>query len=440
MFEDGVFPRDIALAIILLGFAGLALRRPWLGLLGLAVLSYMHPQGYAPGFMKSFPAYASLFFVVVASSALALARGRLAYQSPRLLLRDWRIYALPGLWLWFALTSHFSIAHWEAWDKFHQVARILPPLALTLLLIDDRRKLHALIVTVALSIMLIAIKGGYWAVITGFQDRVYGPAGSQYGDNNEFAVAVCMAIPLLMIWLQETRERAARVFIMMGVAMCYFAVASSWSRGGMLALSVVSLVLVMQSRRKLLLTPTLLLLAGALFIQLPESWFGRMQTLGEVTAEESAASRLALWRSGIEFTLKHPIFGGGFNLWPALNLEQGGMDWHSVYVKMAAEHGIVGLAIWAALLFGSVLHLARQAWGRIPGQPRWVAQYSAMLLTSLLAYLVGGATLGISYWEFPYLIVVFSMVLRLLGEQARQAAQESSGFFTRPDIAPRNQG
>jgi hypothetical protein len=63
-----------------------------------------------------------------------------------------------------------------------------------------------------------------------------------------------------------------------------------------------------------------------------------------------------------------------------------------------------------------------------------------MLLTSLLAYLVGGATLGISYWEFPYLIVVFSMVLRLLGEQARQAAQESSGFFTRPDIAPRNQG
>lgn len=427
MFVDGVFPRDIALAIILLAFAGLAWVRPWLGVLGLAVLGFQHPQGYAPGFMQHFPAYAALFIATVAAAAYAFARRRLSYLPPRLLLSDWRVYALPGLWLWFAVTSHFSLAPWDAWEKFFQVARILPPLGLTLLLIDDRRKLHALIVTIALAIMLVAVKGGYWAVMAGFHDRVYGPPGSQYGDNNEFAVAVCMALPLLLIWLRATRDRLVRAVILAGMVMCVSAALSSWSRGGMLALAAVSGVLLLHSRRKWLLIPLLLILGGALFIQLPESWFGRMQSLGSIAGDESAQSRLAVWRIGLEIALRHPITGTGFNAWPTLTLSSGSLDWHSIYVKMAAEHGFVGLAWWSSLLLGSLTHLALAAWRPAPGQPAWVAEYSAMLLAALLAYMIGGATLGITYWELPYLLIVLAIQLRLL---ARREMATASGDDT----------
>jgi len=414
MFEDGIFLRDIALAIILLGFAGLALMRPWLGVLGLAVLSFLHPQAYAPGFMKHFPAYASLFAVVVAGSVLAFARGRLSTLPPRLLLRDWRVFALPGLWLWFAVTSHYALVPPDAWARYQEILRILPPLALALLLIDERRKLHALIVTVALSIMLIAFKGGYWAVMTGFQDRVYGPPGTQFGDNNHFAVAVCMTIPLLGLWLRETHGHMARALILLGIALCYGAALSSWSRGGMLALAAVTLLLVLQTRRKWLWIPALLVLASALFTLLPESWFGRMQTLGSYASDQSAQSRLTAWRIGFDLAMHRPITGGGFNAWPVLTLDQGDMDWHSVYVKMAAEHGFVGLAWWATLLLGSMLHLARAAWRPAPGYPEWASDYSAMLLASLLAYMIGGATVGIAYWELPYLLVAMAILIRML--------------------------
>ncbi len=425
MFDNGIHLRDITLVIMLFGFAWLAWLRPWLGLLGLAVLGFLHPQGYAPGFMKTFPVYASLFSVVVASTAYATLRGRLRFLSPALWWRDWRVYALPGLWLWFALTSYLAVAPWESWEKFYQVARILPPLFLTLLLIDERSKFHALTVVVAFSIMLVAVKGGYWAVMSGFQDRVYGPPGSQYGDNNEFAIAVCMAIPLLFLWLREIQDRRARAFLLVCVALCYGAVLSSWSRGGILALAASTLVLILHSRRKWLLIPVLAALAIALFVQLPDSWFGRMQTLGNYAGDESAQSRLEVWRIGYEFTLKHPLTGGGFNVWPALTLGEGSLDWHSAYVEMASEHGLPGLLLWAALLLGSSAQLALAAWRPAAGQPAWVADYSAMLLAGLLAYLVGAATLGIAYWELPYLFIVLSVLLRAL---ARREAVLSDNF------------
>lgn len=430
ILEDGVFVRDIAIAIILLCFAGMAWVRPWLGVLGLAVLSFLHPQAYAQGFMKHFPVYASLFVSVLAAATAARARGRLSHLPPGVLLRDWRVLALAGLWLWFAVTSYFALVPADAWVKFRQVASILPPLLLALLLIDERAKLHALIVTVALSIMLIAAKGGYWAVMTGFQDRVYGPPGSEYGDNNHFAVAVCMAIPLLAIWLRETRERLVRAFIWLGIALCYGAALSSWSRGGLLALATVTVLVWLRSSRKWLLFPVVLILAVALSSMLPEAWFGRMQTLGAIANDESAQSRLTVWRIGLDLAMYRPMTGGGFSAWPALTLGQGDLDWHSIYIKMLAEHGFVGLAWWAALLIGGMLHLALAAWRPAPGYPAWASSDSAMLLASLLAYMIGGATVGISYWELPYLLTVMAVVLHILAVREMSGAAKPGNIAT----------
>jgi len=47
--------RDLALLLIVLALCGMALARPWLGVLGLAVLGFMQPQGYAVGFMRQVP-------------------------------------------------------------------------------------------------------------------------------------------------------------------------------------------------------------------------------------------------------------------------------------------------------------------------------------------------------------------------------------------------
>lgn len=398
--------RDIALLVILLAFVWLALLRPWLGVLGLAVLGFMHPQGYATGFMQGVPVYLILFAAVCTSLAVHLLRQRQSVRIPW----DWRLGLLLGLWGWFAVSSHFSIAPWEAWDKYREVLKLLPPLALTLLLIDTREKLHYLIATVALSILLVALKGGYWAVMTGFQDRVYGPPGSQYADNNEFAVAVAMAIPLLLLWWQGTRDRALRLVLLAGIVLCYGAALSSWSRGGMLALAVMTLWVILHSRRKYLALPLLLVVGAGFFVQLPEEWFARMQTLSAYQQDPSAQGRLAVWRVGLDFVAEHPLTGGGFNAWPALTLSSAGLrDWHSAYIEMLAEHGYVGLGLWLALLLGTILGLGLLRRRR---PDPWATGAAALLQASLLAYLVGGLTLGIAYWELPYHLVIMAVLLQ----------------------------
>ena len=146
----------------------------------------------------SSPCYKVLFVAVLAG--LAVSR---RWQFPPL---DWRVLGLATLWLYFLFTTYHAKVEWAAWPRFAEITKIFLSLGLTLVLIDTRQKLFFLIVAIATSFALVTLKGGYWAVMTGFADRVYGPPDSQYYDNNLFAVAVVMNIPLLVLWLRETRE------------------------------------------------------------------------------------------------------------------------------------------------------------------------------------------------------------------------------------------
>ncbi len=404
----------------------MALARPWLGVLGLAVLGFMQPQGYAVGFMREAPVYLILFAVTVLSLIYHTWRDKTWSTLPWRRLLAWQVWGLLALWLWFAVTSHFGALPWEAWEKYPRVLKILPPLLLTLLLIDTREKLLYLVATLALCILLPALKGGYWAVMSGFQDRVYGPPGSPWYENNAFAVAVGMAIPLLVLWWRQTRERGVRMALLGGIVLCYGSVLSSWSRGGMLALAAVTLLLVWHSQRKLLAIPLLLLMGAGFFVQLPEQWFGRMETLTAFQADASAQSRLAVWRIGLDAALRDPVTGAGFNAWPVLTLSTGGsLDWHSAYVEMLAEHGFVGLGLWLALFLGALIGLGLLAWRHGRGESAWIGDHAAMLQAALLAYAVGGLTLGIAYWALPYHLLVIAVILA--GLTPREVRRASGG-------------
>lgn len=408
--------RDLAILLILCGMAWLAWWRPWIGVLGLAFLGGMHPQGYASGFMATFPVYMTLFVFV----ALAAARDFWRQRALPPLFFDWRLLLMVLLWGQFVLSTTQALNPWAAWPKMWEVAKLLPPLALTLLLIDSREKLRALNLAMALAIAMVVLKGGYWAVMTGFHDRVYGPPASQYGDNNEFAVATAMVIPLLALWYREVEQRGARVFLAVLIALSFAAALSSWSRGGLLSLTVVALLLVWHSRRKWLALPLLGAFAALMLVSLPEEWFARMTAFGTGQLDASAESRIEVWRLGWSQAQAHPWFGGGFQGWVYLSLPTGApMDWHSAYVEIAAEHGLLGLGIWLSLLFGSMAALTRLVWyGRRWHLP-WLGPHAAMLRASLAAYVVGSAFLGIAYWDLLYLFIVSTILLERFARLSR---------------------
>lgn len=403
--------RDLAILLILCGMAWLAWLKPWIGVLGLAFLGCMHPQGYASGFMASFPVYMTLFIFV----ALAAVRDFWRQRTLPPLFFDWRLFLILLLWAQFIFSTSQAINPWAAWPKLWDVAKLLPSMLIVLMLIDNREKLLALNLTMALAVAVVVIKGGYWAIMTGFQDRVYGPPASQYGDNNEFAVATAMVIPLLVLWYREVRNRPLRLVLAGMIALSFVSALSSWSRGGLLSLGVVTVLLIWHSRRKWLALPVLAIGIGLMFVNLPDAWFARMGALGAGEFDASAQSRLDVWQLGWAHALERPWFGGGFQGWVYLSLPTGGhLDWHSAYVEMAAEHGLVGLGLWLALLGGSVVALTgliRR--GRLYGMV-WLVNHAAMLRASLAAYAVGAAFLGIAYWLTLYLLVISAILLSRL--------------------------
>jgi probable O-glycosylation ligase (exosortase A-associated) len=408
--------RDIALLVMLLALGWGSFRRPWVGLLALVFVGVMHPQGYVSGFMQGFPAYFALLVVVALSAGWQLFRGR-AWPP---LFWDWRLAGLALLWGQFVLTTALGINPWAGWPRLMEVSKILPLILLVLLLIDTREKLSWLLMTITSSLAVVIVKGGYWAFITGFHDRVYGPPGSQYAGNNEFAVATAMAIPLLALWYRETDSKALRWIVAILIALGFASALSSWSRGGLLSISVVALLLVWHSRRKWLAIPLLLMVVGLAVVGLSDDWIARMQTMVAPELEASAATRLELWRLGWDYALQHPWFGGGFGGWIYLTLPVGASRaWHSAYIEIVAEHGFPGLVLWGSLVFGSAVSLsvliARNRRWQLPG----LTDQAAMLRASLAAYMVGAVFLSIAYWELLYLLLACAILMSRFAKAER---------------------
>ncbi|MDD5390607.1 MAG: putative O-glycosylation ligase, exosortase A system-associated [Gallionellaceae bacterium] len=407
--------RDLAIFLILAALAWAAWLWPWVGVLGLAVLAYMNPHSYGVGFMSNFPVYQTLFAVVGLSLGWdAYRRGTLP-KPPW----DWRLLIFLLLWVCFFFTTWHSQFPWSAWIKLSDISKIFLALLPTLLLIDSRRKLFFLIITIAISFGLVTLKGGYWAVMTGFQDRVYGPPGSHFYGNNEFAVAMAMNIPLLALWLREARHGRLRWILMALVGLSYAAVLSSWSRGGLITLGVTSLFLLWSGKRRQLMLP-LLLAGGVLAITtLPAKWFERMGTISTYEQDASATSRLDAWRIGFAYAREHPLTGAGFDGWIAVQPDpEHPIAWHSSYVQIVTEHGLLGLTLWSLLIFGSMLALTRIIWqaGRSRAPP-WAGDYAVMLRASLAAYAAGGLFLGLAYWDIPYHLIILSVLLGHLGRR-----------------------
>ena len=192
-------------------------------LAGLAFVGFLQPHTYAGDLARQFPVYKVLFAATVIGTVFTRDR-----QLPP---RDWRVLVLAALWLLFFLTTAFSWLPVLAWPRFVEVSAVLASTFLVLVLINAREKLLVLIAAIALAFGLVSLKGGFWAVIHGFAERVYGPPGSQYGDNNHFAVAAVMTVPLLLLWFRQSAAPWLKAALALTLVLSVFAALSSWSRG-----------------------------------------------------------------------------------------------------------------------------------------------------------------------------------------------------------------
>jgi O-antigen ligase len=258
-------------------------------------------------------------------------------------------------------------------------------------------------------------------------------SGGFIGDENDLALACATVFPFVYAGMLYSKRRV----ICLLMAILYAAsIVVSWSRGGFLGLLAATLYCVLVGRHKVRNIAIGVLAAFAFYLALPASYKAELETIQE-TDEGTSEGRFFLWRAATNMWLDHPIQGVGAGNGPWLigryqpREVEGTLfdrpmymhrDWsgtvvHSLYFELLSENGLIGVAIFLAVVYLQFtgLHRLRRDVVRdsraSPELRRKVDLYVTGLAGATVAYLVAGAFLSVLY--YPYLWYFSAMAVAL---------------------------
>ena len=401
--------RDIAVTLIVIIGCFYTFKRPYIGVLLWSWLSYMNPHRLTYGFAFNMP-YAQVTAIVLLVSIL------LSKDSKKIPLSG-----ITATWIVFLLfmgvTTIVAFYLDQAIIQYTKVIKIQLITFLTMMLITDLEKLKQLIWVIILSIGYFSVKGGVFTVLTGGGHRVWGPPGSYITDNNGLAIAVLMTIPLMIFLYQTIDKTWIKNGLLFAIIASLFTVVGSQSRGALLAIGAVGFFYWTKSHRKIINGFFIVIIGAVLLMFMPESWYKRMETIQTYEEDSSAMGRLNAWEYA--FNVANDNFLGlGFESWSYQTFAiyaPNPLDVHaahSIYFTVLADHGWIGLILFLMIFYGAWRNLSsiiKQA--KRNQELKEFDLLARMLQVGLIAYFAGGAFLSLSYFDLPWHLVSFSVLL-----------------------------
>jgi probable O-glycosylation ligase (exosortase A-associated) len=404
--------RDLVITAIVAGLLPLTLRHAYVGVLLWTWLSTMNPHRMAYGFAFDMPFAAATAGVTLV--ALFTTRDRLRWPSgPTVTL-------LTLFIAWMCITTQFAFFVEDSTTQLVKVLKIQLMTFVALAVLTERRHLQLFVWINVLSLGFFGVKGGLFTLATGGNYRVWGPPGGFIEGNNELALALVMAIPL-MNYLRLSTENVwikRGLLVMMGLSA--LSAIGTHSRGALLAIAAMAVVLWWRAPGKLALGGFLIAVGLGVAAFMPENWYDRMGTIQEYQEDASAMGRINAWWTMFNLANDRAL-GGGFWIYvpevfrlyaPDPSVPRAA---HSIYFQVLGEHGWIGLGlflgVWISVWYAasSVRRLTKES-----PDGRWAHQLAGMCQVSLVGYAVGGAFLSLSYFDLPYNILVAVIALSRL--------------------------
>lgn len=404
--------RDLLIIAVVLIGALVALRRPWIGVLLWTWISIMNPHRQAWSFAYSAPvaamaAGATLVGLLFTNERCSPFKGT---GVPVVLL------ALLTIWITFSWLFGMDVSgDYGMWDR---VMKIYLMTFVALMLLDHKQKIMAFAWVTTLSIAIMGAKGGLFTIATVGSYRVWGPADSFIYDNNHFALALIMTIPLLHFLQLQLTKASHRHAMSLVMLLCAVAALGSYSRGAILAIGAMTFVLWWRSEKKGLIGMAILLVVLMALPMMPDAWWERMNTIKTYDEDASAMGRINAWLVAWEVA-KENFFGGGMSYQHQLVFSMYGVHEtivraaHSIYFQILGNHGFVGLLIYLMLWITTYRYAGwlRKIGKQIP-EAKWTSDLGSMAQVSLVGYAVGGTFLSMSYFDLPYNIMVMVVLAR----------------------------
>lgn len=403
--------RDILLTLIVFGFIPFIFIRPYVGILVWTWLAYMNPQGMTWGFATEMP-YSKIIGIATIIAFI--------FYKDKILPRSSVLLWLFVFYIvWTTVSTMFAIYPDEAWVQWGDYMKVVLMAFLTLIMTNNKERLHALLAVVVFSIGFMAVKGGIFTIITGGAYRLWGPTMSFIHDNNALGLALVMALPLMWYMLGYFNNKWLKRAMYTIIVLNAFAILGTQSRGAFLAVIAMTIFLVLKSNAKIKTGLVVLMLAPILFTFMPERWHERMQSIKNYQQDESAMMRINAWEYAINLANDYPITGGGYDASSeelfsiySNRPEIPVTGPHSIYFEVLGQHGWVGLAIFLLLglvLYRNMSYIIKHAVKY--EDMRWARDLAAMTQVSIVGYAVAGAFLELAKYDFYVMLITIAILM-----------------------------
>lgn len=448
---------NLFLTAFVAGFLFAGFRRPYLFVLAYAYIDIVAPQKVTWGFLQSVPVSLIAFMCAVIAWMAAEDKNGIRV-SPRQ-------FVLFMLLVYCGLTTRTADFPVEAAEKWGWVWKALVFAMFLPLTLRTRLRIEALVLVMVLSVGVIVIGGGIKTLASG---GGYGELKLLVNDNTGLyegsiisTVAICV-IPLAL-WLAKygTIFRPNWIVWLFAIGICFACLlmpVGTQARTGLICVGVLVMLMLRTAKRRMLYIGLICIATLIAIPLLPQSFTDRMGTIQNHQSDQSAGTRLAVWKWTIEFAKTHP-FGGGFDAFlqndvsydkvladtagdnnTAIKTErivEKGRAYHSSYFEMLGEQGYPGLALWLLLHVMGVAHMEvlRRRYAKDPPEGfEWVTPLADALQQAQIVYLFGGAFVGIAFQPFCYMLVGLQCGLTAYIGRVRRSAP--APFRTKRPTAP----
>jgi len=309
------------------------------------------------------------------------------------------------------------------WQWIDEVSRLMLICLFAVTLIKTPRDWIRAVAVIAASLGFYGIKAGLASLLAGGEIYAAGLGGA-FTDNNGYALAVVMVMPLIALVGQNAQVaftgllpswtfRWIRIGCFVSLPLCAYTVVSTFSRAGFLALLVVLTAWVaFHPRRLRILIAVAAISVASTFVPLPKGYADRLNTITTAVLgsqsnarsdQDVSEGRLYFWSVAMRMANDHP-FGIGMrnfqSAFPAYDVTGGAYgenrDVHSSHFQVLAELGYPGLVVWVAqFAYGFWVAFRVKRRGRVatltPSVAHLFTTASVALIASMSGFLVGGS-------------------------------------------------
>ncbi len=365
--------------------------------------------------------------LVVASVGLNLLRGD-KLQRPASAF-NWA----AALFMVVVVQSFFFV--WDVGYAMAETTRFLRALIMVLLIVHllrAPRDLHRCVLLMFFSVFLTVV-AGVLALKFGLvkEPAVTGGTGgwvrlaSSHGDPNTLALYTTSAVPLGIYAMRRFHGWFPRVGVGLILLMLIVAAFSTFSRGAILPLGFVAIVILFRDARARYAVPILLLVVAVVALFTPLFYWDRLLSLGQLasqgTIDWSLRVRLDALKAAWKLFLAHPLTGAGMGNFvvssPDLVVRKVA---HNAYLEILVNVGIFGFAAYMSMLLVGLKEFVRGVRGRWTEEYQWMRHLAFYAMVAYVSALMGVVFLSM---PFDYIIWLQLAIGLAAGQMARRDAR-----------------